>query len=233
MQVNIIIGVSGGIGKAIALELLSNNVEQHLILTARKKNKLPNTLTAKSFSNNKISFYILDVCSEKSVQSFFKNLKTKIKKIDNLFYCVGKAKVCPTNKMSLNDWHKIINTNLSGAFLVYKYSYNFLKENSNLIFISSIGAKEIFANWTAYCVSKIALNKFCDCIREELRTKKVKVSCVMPAATNTNLWDKIKGEWQRKNMLSASAVAKIILNNIHQDNAVAEEIIIRSRCGNL
>ena len=53
-------------------------------------------------------------------------------------------------------------------------------------------------------MSKFALEGFSQCVREELRDRKIRVINVYPAATATDIWDQIEGKWPRKKMMSAT-----------------------------
>src|SRR5438552_14443220 len=69
---------------------------------------------------------------------------------------------------------------------------------SSIVNILSIAAKTGFANWSAYCMSKFALEGFSQSVREELRERKIRVINVYPAATDTNIWNNIEGKWPRE-----------------------------------
>ena len=65
---------------------------------------------------------------------------------------------------------------------------------SSIVNILSIAAKTGFPNWSAYCMSKFALEGFSQCVREELRDRKIRVVNVYPTAINANIWIHIEGE---------------------------------------
>ncbi len=56
-------------------------------------------------------------------------------------------------------------------------------------------------------MSKFALEGFSQSVREELRDRKIRVINVYPAATDTNIWNKVEGEWPREKMISPEEVA--------------------------
>ena len=65
---------------------------------------------------------------------------------------------------------------------------------SSIVNILSVAVKTAFPNWSAYCMSKFALEGFALCVSEELRDRKIRVVNVYPTATNTNIWIHIGGE---------------------------------------
>src|SRR5947209_11309337 len=85
-----------------------------------------------------------------------------------------------------------------------------MRPGSSIVNILSIAAKTGFANWSAYCMSKFALEGFFQSVREELREHRIRVLNIYPAATNTEIWDDVAGEWPREKMISAEQVADAV-----------------------
>ena len=65
-------------------------------------------------------------------------------------------------------------------------------------------------------------------IREELREHKVRVINVYPAATNTDIWNAVSGEWPREQMMSAAQVADAVAFAISRPPDVSVENITLS-----
>ena len=83
-------------------------------------------------------------------------------------------------------------------------------------------------------MSKFALEGFSQSVREELRDHKIRVINVYPAATDTNIWSNIEGEWPRKRMISPEEVAGAVAHALSRPNEVAlENITLSSLTGNL
>jgi 3-oxoacyl-[acyl-carrier protein] reductase len=95
-----------------------------------------------------------------------------------------------------------LQTNVQGTFHVLKNLEDFLIENeTHVITISSIAAKKGFANVSAYCSSKFALNGLIESIREEWKKLGVRFSTLQPGAIDTPLWDNIE-DFEREDMMS-------------------------------
>jgi NADP-dependent 3-hydroxy acid dehydrogenase YdfG len=56
-------------------------------------------------------------------------------------------------------------------------------------------------------MSKFALEGLSQSLREELRDHKIRMINIYPAATATEIWNNVKGEWPREKMISADEVA--------------------------
>lgn len=95
-----------------------------------------------------------------------------------------------------------LQTNVQGTFHVLKNLEDFLIENeTHVITISSIAAKKGFANVSAYCSSKFALNGLIESIREEWKKLGVRFSTLQPGAIDTPLWDDVE-DFDREDMMS-------------------------------
>ena len=71
-------------------------------------------------------------------------------------------------------------------------------------------------------------------IREELRPRGIRVTVVLPAATDTALWDGIPGEWNRSNMLQPEDVGRAIAQLAEQPAYLTtEELVIGHVAGRL
>ena len=59
-------------------------------------------------------------------------------------------------------------------------------------------------------MSKFALEGFSQSVREELREHKIRVINIYPAATDTNIWDNLEGDWPRDKMILPNDVASVV-----------------------
>ncbi len=83
-------------------------------------------------------------------------------------------------------------------------------------------------------MSKFALEGFSQCVRGELRDRKIRVINVYPAATDTNIWNKIEGDWPRGKMISPEDVASAVAYALSRPADVAlENITLSSLNGNI
>ena len=99
---------------------------------------------------------------------------------------------------------------------------------------STVAARQAFPGWSAYVAAKHGLLGFTGAIREELRPRGIRVTAVLPAATDTALWDALPGEWDRANMLRPEDVAGAIAQLASQPAYMAtEEIVVGHVAGRL
>ena len=83
-------------------------------------------------------------------------------------------------------------------------------------------------------MSKFALEGFSQAVREELREHKIRVINVYPAATATEIWDNVSGDWPRDKMMAPSEIASAVAYALQRETAVAiENITLGSVAGKL
>jgi NAD(P)-dependent dehydrogenase (short-subunit alcohol dehydrogenase family) len=105
---------------------------------------------------------------------------------------------------------------------------------ASIVNILSVAAKTGFPGWSAYCMSKFALEGFSQSVREELRDHKIRMINVYPAATNTEIWNKVHGEWPREKMMPPTEIASAVAYALSRPSDVAlENITLTSVTGNL
>jgi NADP-dependent 3-hydroxy acid dehydrogenase YdfG len=92
-----------------------------------------------------------------------------------------------TAELSVDDWTKTLETNLSGAFYCSKEALPRMRnrEGGYIINISSLAGKNAFAGGAAYNASKFGLNGFSEAMMLDHRYEGVRVSCVMPGSVDT------------------------------------------------
>jgi 3-oxoacyl-[acyl-carrier protein] reductase len=87
---------------------------------------------------------------------------------------------------------------------------------------------------SAYNASKFGAMGFTQALREDLRTRGIRVVAVLPGATDTEIWDQFWAEAPREKMISAETVAQAIFHAVSAPaNATIEEIRINPTGGAL
>ena len=83
-------------------------------------------------------------------------------------------------------------------------------------------------------MSKFALEGFSRCVREELRDRKIRVINVYPAATDTDIWSQVEGQWSPERMMSSAQVADAVAFALARPtDTLVENITLSSLAGNL
>jgi len=114
--------------------------------------------------------------------------------------------------MSLEQWHDVLDTNLSGVFYCCHAAVPHLRQRGGgwIINISSLAGKNAVTGGAAYCASKAGLNAFSEVLMQEVRQDNIRVSYIMPGsvATGFGYGDPNKSSWA----LASEDVAQVVLD---------------------
>ncbi len=147
----IITGGAQGIGKITTQELLKNNYRVSVFdIDTEALDEFESEL-----ENEDCSFYQVEVSNEKDV---IVAINESVKRNGSLYGLINNAAISnnkPIKDLTLEEWHQVINTNLTGAFLCSKYALRFLKESKGCIInMSSTRAFQSEPDTEAYSASK-------------------------------------------------------------------------------
>jgi len=129
--------------------------------------------------------------------------------LDILINNAGLGVFAPVEAMSLEDWHRQIETNLDGVFYCCRAALPHIKRAQGwIINIGSLAGKNAFAGGAAYNASKFGLLGFSEALMLEVRHDGVRVSCVMPGSVATEFSGEAVGgvDWK----LHAEDVAQVV-----------------------
>lgn len=186
-KIALVTGASSGIGEATANKLASLGFD--LIITGRRSPLL--TKVADNIKiNSKIDILPLcfDVRKLEDVEKFIGGLPEKWKKIDLLVNNAGLAVgLNPLNEGVIDDWERMIDTNLKGLLYMSKIVSNLMIENGGgqIINISSIAGKSVYPNGNVYCATKSAVDALSRGMAMDLVKHNIRVSQVSPGAVET------------------------------------------------
>jgi NAD(P)-dependent dehydrogenase (short-subunit alcohol dehydrogenase family) len=206
MKRYLITGASRGIGRAIAERLAGP--ETTLLLHGRDRVALAQTCQAAKSGGARVVPLIHDLAVESGVASLV--AEAGHEPLDLLVNNAGIAVVKPFAEITPLEWKQTVGVNVTAPFSLIQHFAPRMPPGASVVNILSIAAKTGFAGWSAYCMSKFALEGLSQSIREELRDRKVRVINVYPAATDTEIWSTVKGDWPRDQMLSPDEIADAV-----------------------
>jgi NAD(P)-dependent dehydrogenase (short-subunit alcohol dehydrogenase family) len=234
----LITGANRGIGLAIARALARAGC--NLIITARDERALAKARhELEKLQPAKLHLHVLaqscDVRSPDSVDYLFALVRALRKPVDILINNAGIAHPNLTvGELPYPTWMEVIDTNLSGLFLMTQAALAVMKRGSTIVNNLSIAAERVFPGSAAYNASKHGALGFTNTLREELRPKGIRVIALMPGATDTALWNTLWPEAPRRKMISAETVARTVVNALLlPENTTVEKVVVMPSSGAL
>ena len=225
-KVALITGGNRGIGLAIARALAGEGC--HLVITGRDPASLKKA--AKELGRRVVPM-ACDVRDPEAVETVFAAIKGRFGRLDTLINNAGVAHAnLSVAKLPLEAWREVIDTNLTGMFLVTRAALPLMKRGSAIVNNLSIAAKTVFPGSSAYNASKHGALGFTNTLREELRGRGIRVIALMPGATDTDIWRTFWPKAPRNKMLSPATVARAVVNalTLPEDSTVEELVILPS-----
>lgn len=232
-QTALVTGATRGIGLAIARALAREGC--NLVLTARDEAALSRARSELILAKTKILTRRCDLRTPESVDDLFRAIRREFKHLDILINNAGIAHPnAAIEKLPFPTWKDVIETNLTGMFLVTQAALVIMPRGSTIVNNLSIAADRVFPGSAAYTASKHGALGFTRTLRDELRPKNIRVMALVPGATDTDLWNTLWPEAPRKKMISPDTVASAVVNAITLPaNATVEVLEILPTAGTL
>ncbi len=198
MKTTVITGATSGIGKATA-ELLAQ--QGHRLIICGRRSAVLEELKAQLEKFTEIFSLTFDQRYEADVKKAFEGLPESWRDIDILINNAGNAHGLDSlEDGSTGDWDAMIDGNVKGLLYVSKAVIHGMKErrNGHIVNISSVAARQTYANGVVYCASKKAVDVISEGMRLELTEFGIKVTNIQPGAVATDFSTiRFKGDVQR------------------------------------
>ena len=212
----IVTGASGGIGNAIVEKL--NNVGSNILASGTKLEKLE-SLKSK-FSNIKILNF--DISQSEKIEEFIENATNELG--GNLDCIVNNAGITQDNlaiRMSLDEWKKVIDLNLTSTFLLSKFSIKKMLKNKSgkIINITSVVGHTGNIGQSNYTASKAGIIAMSKSLAIEYAKKNLNINCISPGFIKTAMTDKIDQKFKE------TIVAKIPSGRLGEPEDIANAVL--------
>ncbi|AZI38831.1 SDR family NAD(P)-dependent oxidoreductase [Epilithonimonas vandammei] len=198
MKTIFITGATSGIGKATAILLAKQ--KNRLILCGRNKTILEELKTELS-KETEVFTLSFDVRNSDEVFSAINSLPENWKNIDVLINNAGNAHgLDPISEGNIDDWNSMMDGNVKGLLYVSQPIIKLMKEKQNgqIINISSVAARQTYANGVVYCASEKAVDVISEGMRIELTEFGIRVTNIQPGAVETDFSKvRFKGDDER------------------------------------
>tara|TARA_B100001057_G_scaffold111995_1_gene110125 strand:- start:190 stop:927 length:738 start_codon:yes stop_codon:yes gene_type:complete len=184
----IVTGASGGIGNSIIKKLYEAGA--NILASGTKVEKLENL--KQQFE--KIKIISFDISQTKKIEEFIDNATNELG--GNLDCVINNAGITQDNlaiRMSLDEWQKVIDINLTSTFLMSKFAIKKMLKNKSgkIVNITSIVGHTGNLGQSNYTASKAAIIAMSKSLAIEYAKKNININCVSPGFIKTAMTDKI------------------------------------------
>ncbi len=184
-KVALVTGGSRGIGRAIAMKLASLGAD--VAICGRDAAKLEEAAAALRAFGGRAESFRADVTKASEVAELVRNVEAKLAPIKILVNNAGMGLFGPVHEKTEEEWDRLMNANLKSVFLVSRAVVPGMIRNAggDIINISSLAGKNVFAGGGVYCASKWGVQGLSGCMAEELREHGIRVSTICPGSVAT------------------------------------------------
>jgi 3-hydroxybutyrate dehydrogenase len=185
MRVSLVTGGGRGIGRAIAQALagpdtcvaVAGRTSAELDATARDLEKL----------GGKTIAIEMDLTSQESVAAGMRTLAASVDHLDVLVNNAGVGGGEPVAGSDIARWRHVIDTNVTGTYLVTREAIGTIPDGGRIVNISSVLGRFGVPGYTAYCASKHAVIGFTRALALELAPRQITVNALCPGWVNTEM----------------------------------------------
>ena len=212
----IVTGASGGIGNSIVEKLYNNGAD--ILATGTRDEKL-NELKQK-FKNIKTLKF--DISDHNKIEEF---LNTATEDLGGSLDCIvnnaGITKDNLTIRMSMEEWTKVIDINLTSTFLMSKFAIKKMLKNKSgkIINITSVVGHTGNIGQANYTASKAGIVAMSKSLAIEYAKKNINVNCISPGFISTAMTDKIDDKFKE------TIISKIPANRLGKPEDIANAVL--------
>ncbi|KAH9828679.1 uncharacterized protein C8Q71DRAFT_799960 [Rhodofomes roseus] len=207
-RVAIVTGAAQGIGRSIALRLAEDGLNVAINDIPSKTKQIEEVVAEiKAKTNAKVVAAPADVTNEEAVQAMIASVVEQLGGLDVMVANAGVMSYGPLLMVPSEEWDRVININLRGVMLCYKYAAKQMVEQGRggrIIGASSMVGRHGVAYTSAYAASKFAIRGLTQ--SSELTKHNITVNVYAPGAIRTNI---VSIEDAKAQGLNSSAMSKL------------------------
>ncbi len=201
-RIAVVTGGARGIGKKISETFLKEGASVYIFDVISEEGEKTADGFRKTYGEDKAEFLKVDITDEPCVEKAIEDIISKKGKIDILVNNAGITRDNLIIRMSLEDWKKVIDINLTGAFICSKYAAKYMikARSGKIVNISSIVGVHGNAGQSNYSSSKAGIIGLTKTLARELAGRNVLVNAIAPGYIETEMTAKLSDEIKEKLM---------------------------------
>ena len=232
-MIAVVTGASQGIGQAIA-EALSERDGAKVALVARTRSKLDAVAESCRERGGKPLVVPTDVTDDAAVTNMAGTVRGEWGPPDVLVNNAGAFTYAPLDELTPEDFRNQLAVNLTGAFAVTKAFLPAMRErgSGHLFFMGSVASTMAYPGNAGYCAAKHGLRGLARTVRAETKDEGLRVTTVLPGATDTPTWEGT--DIPKERFMPPEDVAQSVVDAYHlSDRTVLEELLLRPQEGDV
>jgi len=211
----VITGVSGGIGKAIALDLAAKGVKTCLL--GRKLEALEDVAVVARKTAPQALCYQVDLTADQDVRKVAGYIERDFVHIDILIHSAGVISFGPLESASVEDFDRQYRINVRAPYVLTQALLPMLRScQGQIVFINSSAGLNAGPNVGQYAATKFALKAVADSFRQEVNAEELRVLSVYPGRTATPMQAaifKMEGrDYHPERLMQPEDIAAVIIN---------------------
>lgn len=229
----VVTGASQGIGRAIA-EAFATRDGANLALVARTEAKLEAVAASCRERGGTPLVVPTDVTDDAAVAEMADAVHNAWGPPDVLVNNAGAFAYAPLGELTLEGFRDQIDVNLTGAFAVTKAFLPAMRERGtgHLFFMGSVASLMAYPGNAGYCAAKHGLRGLARVVRAETKDEGLRVTTVLPGATDTPTWE--GADLPSERLMAPEDVAQAVVDAAHlSDRTVLEELLLRPQEGDV
>lgn len=222
-KIVVVTGASRGIGLAIAQACGREGAK--LVIVGRHRKALER---AACLVPGGATGIVADVSRPADVNRLFRTLRRVHRRLDVLVNNAGVFTYKPFVRTTLEDWRGNLETNLTSLYLTVRAALPLFARSRapHLVNILSISSRQAFPNCSAYTAAKFGALGFTRVLRQELQSRGIRVTAVLPGLTNTRMLEEFGFPIARARVVQPEDVAEAVVGALAQPRRTSMDEIV-------
>jgi len=144
--------------------------------------------------NVPVQVFAADVRSAAAVEELMESIQKNAGGIDILVNNAGVLRDRSIRKMTMDDWHSVLDTNLDGVFYCCKHCLDVLRDGGRIVNIASIAGLFPFHGQSNYAAAKAGVIALTKVLAKELARRGITVNAIAPGIIDTSMIGELKPE---------------------------------------
>jgi 3-oxoacyl-[acyl-carrier protein] reductase len=186
-RVAIVIGASGGIGRAVAVRLAEQGMAVAVHYSGNRE-RAQETADQVVAAGGRALVVGADVADETAITALFDQVEAEFGGVDVVVNTAGILLLSPLADLNLDDFDRMHRTNVRGTFVVSQQAARRVRTGGAIINFSTSIVKIALPTYAAYAATKGAVDAMTLILAKEMRGRDITVNAVAPGPTATPLF---------------------------------------------